>query len=128
MFKRQVLTSILAAATLLGIAPSADASSAAMVGLNYIQIDTGTNFAIIAILGTVSGTRPQCHQSGWNSEYAVDISTTKGKAILALAQAALLSSKLVVVGGSGSTGGCLNTGSASLEVLNKFSIVRNQQQ
>src|SRR6188768_62444 len=62
----------------------------------------GTNYAVIMTASTVSG-RPSCH-NGTIYDYAFDLSTTKGKALLSTAQAAMMSGKTVTItGGSGST-------------------------
>jgi hypothetical protein len=69
----------------------------------------GANYAVVMTAIPPSG-RPGCHNGG-TYEYAFDISTSKGRALLSTAQAALLSGKTAtIIGGSSCT--TVATGSA----------------
>jgi hypothetical protein len=100
-FSFKVLSPLLVAA-FATLSPAANATSTVNT-LSDITID-GTNFARLAVNGPAIGGRPSCHVSTYSRHYAWDISTTKGKAMLATAQAALLAGKSVgVTGGSSCT-------------------------
>ena len=88
------------------IAPTVHASDVTWPGGQVLDlvIEAGTQYARISVSGTVSGSRPVngCHNnSSLNRHWSFDISTAKGKAILSVATAALLSGATVVVVGAG---------------------------
>jgi hypothetical protein len=66
-----------------------------------LTIEQGTQYARIALQGPAIGGRPGCHHAAYTVHYAFDISTAKGRALLATAQAALLSGKQVTATGAG---------------------------
>jgi hypothetical protein len=67
--------------------------------------------------------RPSCHNPAFGNNWAFDISTAKGKALLATAQAALLSGKSVSVTGSNSCTAV--SGSIQIETLTVLRVFRN---
>ena len=77
----------------------------------------GTNFAVI-MLTSATGSRPACHTASIY-EYAFDISTSKGRALLSTAQAAMMSGKQTTVTG-GTT--CTTIGSSVIETVQTISV------
>ena len=67
-----------------------------------VTIETGERFARIAV-GTRNITldRPACHNTEYGMHYGFDLSTPKGKALLATTTAALLAGKTVQLAGTG---------------------------
>lgn len=109
--------SLLAASAIGLLAPSANATG----GTNTLMDITieGTQFARISLNGSAIGGRPSCHNSTYTVHYGFDISTAKGKAMLASAQAALLAGKTVsAIGGTS----CTNLGSVTLETLTSLTL------
>jgi len=97
------VASLLTAAAVVAMNTSASASSANNT-LFDIGIEAGAQVARIGLNGGAQSNRPACHNVAYNSYWAFDISTAKGKALLATAQAALLAGKKVgVTGGTGCT-------------------------
>jgi hypothetical protein len=78
---------------------------------------TGTNFTVI-IMGSAPSSRPGCH-TGPTQAYAFDISTTKGKALLSLAQAGYLSKNNTIATG-GTT--CTTVGTNVIETLQSLEL------
>jgi len=120
-FCTRTIASCLLAAAAFGIVPSANATS----GTNTLQdvtIESGTSFARIALNGTAITGRPTCHNASYTVHYGFDISTEKGKALLSLATAAMLSGKRVAANG---TGACTNLGSVTIETLGSLIFFNN---
>jgi hypothetical protein len=118
----KIVGSILAAATTVPLSLEAHATSASNT-VSSVTIESGTQYARITIDGGPFGGRPSCHNAAFGSDWAFDISTAKGKAMLASAQAALLSGKRVSVSG-GTT--CTNvSGAINIETLTKIQIFAN---
>jgi hypothetical protein len=111
---------VLAAVAILGASPSASATS----GTNTLSDITlqGTQFARIALSGAAIGGRPGCHNAAYTVHYGFDISTAQGKALLATAQAALLSGKTISATGGAS---CTNLGSVTIETLTALTLWAN---
>lgn len=85
-----------------------------------VTVETGTNFARVALLSSpTSGVRPGCHNATYTKHYSFDVSTSKGKALLSLAMAALLSGRQLAVLG---TGTCLNVGPAFVEEVSSLTM------
>lgn len=114
----------LAAATVVPISPEANATSTASNTVFSVTIEGGTQYAQIMLDGGPYNTgRPGCHNPALGSNWAFDISTAKGKALLATAQAALLSGKTVSVTGSNS---CTTvSGTINIETLTNLRIFRS---
>lgn len=101
--KLRAFVSMLCLGAIGSIAVAAHATSASNARLTAIQV-SGTNVATLTIDFAVSG-RPSCHFPLAEFDYAFDISTNKGKALLQLAQGAFLANKKVnIVGGATCTG------------------------
>jgi hypothetical protein len=99
----KIVGALLAAATIVPISPAANATSVASNTVTSITIEGGTQYAHIWMDGgPYASGRPSCHNVAYGSSWAFDISTAKGKALLATAQAALLSGKTLAVTGSNS--------------------------
>lgn len=80
---------------------------------------TGTQYAMIEFSGSWAG-RPACHALFMPGHFAFDISTAKGRALLATAQAALLAGKEVVANG-GTT--CTSVGGGNnIETLTELTL------
>jgi hypothetical protein len=66
----------------------------------------GTQFALVRINGSSSGTRPACHSGGTSqTAFALDLGTVKGRALLSVATAMQLGARSIEIGGAGT---CLN--------------------
>jgi hypothetical protein len=122
--------SVLAVAAIVALSAPASAASSANNTVMDIAIEFGTQVARIGLNGgPYSSGRPTCHNVAYNSYWAFDISTAKGKALLATAQAALLSGKTVSV--SGVTTGttlCTNiaaSGTINIETLGRLILFAN---
>lgn len=102
----------------------AKASAAISTRLTAVRI-TGANYAIIFTEAAPTGTRPSCHSSSsaFTNAYAFDLSTAKGKALLASAQAAVLSGRTASVVGTNSS--CTNTGSDQIETVEALGLAAN---
>jgi hypothetical protein len=115
----------LAAAAVVPISSEVNAASTASNTIYSVTIEGGTQYAQIMLDGGPYNTgRPtSCHNPAFGSNWSFDISTAKGKALLATAQAALLSGKTVSVVGSDTC----NTvsGSIKIENLTSLRIFRN---
>jgi hypothetical protein len=109
---------LLAASAMALATPEAGASEAISRPLLEVTIE-GSNYARLSVSGSAIGGRPGCHTAGFTVHYAWDISTTKGKAMLSMAQAALLAGRRVNVTG---TGTCTNTGLNQIETLTILTI------
>ncbi len=108
------LCAILGFSALMAVAGKAHAYSA-MNNVKIVDITIeGTTTVRVAAGTTASrtGTRPACSDASYNAgytiHYAFDISSPKGKALLAMLQSALLSGKSVTLNGptASSTGTC----------------------
>lgn len=117
-FTAKALGVLTAIGALCAMSPAANATSGENTILD-ITIETGTNYARVALNGGAIGGRPACHNASYTVHYGFDISTAKGKALLSTAQAALLAGKIVTITG-GTT--CTNTGSVTLETMQKLTI------
>jgi hypothetical protein len=120
----KLAASFLAAAAIVPISPEVGATSTATNTVFSITVEGGTQYAQILIDGgPYNSGRPSCHNPALASNWAFDISTAKGKAMLATAQAALLAGKSVSVTGSNS---CTTvSGSIQIETLTALRIFRN---
>jgi hypothetical protein len=99
-----------------GVSPRGASASSTTDKIANIQI-TGTSFAKVYVTLAVGG-RPSCHNGG-TTEYAFDVSTNKGRALLSIAQAALLAGKYVsIIGGST----CTTIGGQSIETLQTLTL------
>ena len=108
--KVKVLVAI-CAFIVVGVSSRGASASSTTAKVANIQV-TGTSFVILYVQGTV-GNRPSCH-SGGNNEYAFDVSTNKGRALLSTAQAALLAGRYVSIFGGSS---CTTVGAQPIETL-----------
>jgi hypothetical protein len=70
------------------------------VRVTELSLD-GTNLAWAHFSANIGGSRPACMNSGWANDLAFDPTTSKGKALLSVLTAALLSGKQVDVAGVG---------------------------
>ena len=87
---------------ILAVASSAHAGSWARDLVQDVTIETGEHFARIAVgAKSITENRPACHDAAYGQHYGFDISTAKGKALLATATAALLAGKTVQLAGTG---------------------------
>lgn len=126
------LCALLGFSALMAIAGKAHAYSA-MSNVKIVDITIeGTTTARVAagVVASRTGTRPTCSDAsftaGYTVHYAFDISSAKGKALLATLQGALLSGKSVSINGSSfGTGTCttLTGGSGwTLETLDSLTL------
>jgi hypothetical protein len=103
--KKFITVSALALATL--VPGAASASSIDSVTVKSLAIELGSSVAVITLNATAKfGVTPTCQLTQFPITYGWDISTPKGKALLALAQAALLSGKKVIVAGAAGSNTC----------------------
>jgi hypothetical protein len=123
-FRARSATSCLLAAAALGVVPSASATNA-LSTLQDITIESGTGHARIALNGPAISGRPGCHNASYIVHYGFDISTAKGKAMLNLANAAMLSGKRVGVAGSINCTSVGGPGGLSLETLTSIALYNN---
>lgn len=119
--KLTTVASLLAGAAIGLLSPAANASGA-WNRLESVTIESGTQVATIEFPGSWAG-RPSCHNIGFPGFFAFDISTSKGKALLATAQAALLAGKQVMADGA-TTCTTVSTG-ITIETLTKLSLRAN---
>jgi hypothetical protein len=99
--KFKVMGSFMMAAAALGVTPSARASGGTGTVIDVI-VENGTSFGRIRLSGAgITTGRPGCHNSAYTTHYGFDLSTSKGKALLSTATAALLAGKTVQAGGDG---------------------------
>jgi hypothetical protein len=80
------------------IAFAAHATSSGLTRLTGVEV-TGTNFVILHTEARITSGRPACHFPLAEDSYSIDVSTTKGKALLQVAQAAFLANKKVAITG-----------------------------
>ena len=114
---RNLVKSLVVATILAAVAvPAAQASVVLNGRITSIAV-MGTQFAVVQFNNTISG-KPTCH-TGANG-MVVDVNTPKGRALLSLAQSAMLADLSVLATG---TGACTTVGS-SMENLNNLTIVR----
>lgn len=115
--KTLVAASGIFAATTFGV--SAEAATSFQGNLSNLTI-TGTNYALVGV-NWPAGSRPGCHTTNGNylNRYAFDISTTKGRAMLEMLQAALLADKVIWLQGSTT---CTNIGPVTVETLTEVLI------
>jgi hypothetical protein len=107
----RALGMILAAAAVLPIASNAKAVRAASAQVGNVTITAGTGTVAYVWLGgtALTGSGTTCvPTSGWGDTVAFDYSTPKGKALLSLAQTALLTRKAILV--HATSGGCTAIG------------------
>jgi hypothetical protein len=111
------LAAFLAIAATSSFTPAVNATS----GTNTIADITiqGTQFARVALNGGAIGGRPSCHNSAYTVHYGLDLSTAKGKALMASLQAAQLAGKRVGASGDGT---CINLGSVTIELLQSLTV------
>ena len=96
-------------------APDASAATSATNTILTIHITGGNTagYAIIVMNGQPTGSRPSCHTGLYQYHWAVDVGTSKGRAMLSTATAAMLAGKPITVwGGVASPNECVNTLSA----------------
>jgi hypothetical protein len=116
--QKKLLQGILSCAGVLLLASSALAVGAGTGTVVDIVIESGTNHARINVAG-VGGTRPGCHNIAYTNHFAFDISTAKGKALLAGATSAMLAGKTVGATGAGSCT-TVTTGGLQIETLSSL--------
>ena len=117
--------SLLSAAAVVASNTGASAASTNNT-VSDIGIEAGAQVARIGMNGGPFGTnRPMCHNVAWNSYWAFDISTAKGKAMLATAQAALLSGKRLSVSGAGTCTNIAATGTINVETVQSMVLWAN---
>jgi len=117
-----IVGSILAVASILPLSLEAYATTGSNT-VSSVTIEGGTQYARLTLDGGPFGGRPGCHNAAFGSDWAFDISTSKGKAMLASAQAAVLSGKRVSV--SGGTTCTTVSGSIAIETLTKIQLFAN---
>ncbi len=101
---KKIILSLVASISLFAAPQPAEASAVSNVLISDITIGDGTSVARVWFNGaTKSGTTPTCHMSPYTTHYAFDISTHKGKAVLALLQSAFLAGRKVSVNGAGNS-------------------------
>lgn len=118
-----LLGSLLSAAALVLTSAAASASSGG--NTIYMLSIRGTQYAVIGLNGGPYTTgRPSCHDSSgfYGAHWAFDVSTSKGKAQLAVAQAALLSGKTVTVTGGTTCVNVASSGTLNIEVATELQI------
>ena len=109
---------VLAAFVVASVVPGTARAAGAVVGTKITGIGVlSTQFAVVTFASTIAF-KPICHTGG--NGMVIDVTTSKGKALLSLAQSALLADLFVTATG---TGTCTNTGS-SQENLNALSVTR----
>jgi hypothetical protein len=117
----KTVASLLVATAVVTMNTGASASGSTNT-LTDVGIEAGAQVARIGLSAVVGSGRPACHNVAFNGYYAFDISTVKGKAMLATAQAALLAGKRVsVTGGANCTNiaasGTINVETATVLIL-----------
>ncbi len=117
----KAIASLLVATAVVTMNTGASASSGGG-NVTDVGIEAGAQVARVGLTNLVGTGRPACHNVAWNGYYAFDISTAKGKAMLATAQAALLSGKRIgITGGSSCTNiaasGTINVETATVLIL-----------
>ncbi len=125
MRNKPMIRTLAALSTLGALLTGATALATSAVNTVYsVQIESGTQYATIVVNGGPhSSGRPSCHSTFNPNQWAFDISTNKGKAMLTMVQTALLSGKRIGVTGSGS---CINvaaTGTLNIEGISYISIL-----
>jgi len=116
---RNIITAALLGLGLTGLAATAHAGSATGT-VTTIDIE-GTRFAFLR-LSTSPSSRPACHPNLQQSAFAIDLDTSKGRAILSVATSAMLAGKTVEIIGNNA---CIDTGSTGLgniESIDRFTI------
>jgi hypothetical protein len=114
--RKRVLSSIIAAFMLLG-AGAASAQGGATGVITGVML-LGTQYAAVTVTNPV-GTAPTCH-NGAAGQYAFDISTALGKAMLSAIEGAQIAGRTVGVGGGT---GCLTVQSGtSIQTLNIITV------
>ena len=93
----RAFVSILCLGAIGSVAVAAHATQVSNVRLVQIEV-TGTNVAVLTIDTSVPG-RPACHFPLAEASYSFDVSTSKGKAMLQLAQGAFLANKKIYISG-----------------------------
>lgn len=118
-----LLGSLFSAAALVLVSSAASASSAN--NTIYSLSIRGTQYAVIGVIGgPYTTSRPACHDTSgfYYAHWAFDVSTAKGKAQLAVAQAALLSGKTVIVNGGTTCVNVASSGTLNIEVATELQI------
>jgi hypothetical protein len=106
MKRQHKLLGVVCAFALAAVAGAGVAKASSHSGkITAVRVQ-GTNVAVLLTDG-IPNPRPGCHNSLQVTAYAFDFSTSKGRALLSLAQAAVLSGKPVTITG-GTT--CTNVG------------------
>jgi len=109
---------VLSALTVAFAIPGNARAAGAVVSTKITGIGVlSTQFAVVTFAANIAF-KPLCHTGG--NAMVIDVTTSKGKALLSLAQSALLADLFVTATG---TGTCTNTGS-SQENLNNLSVTR----
>jgi hypothetical protein len=112
--KTFVLTTMLTAVAAPPTAHAAGAVISAKITSMSVQ---STQFALVLFSNTIAS-KPSCHTGG--NAMVIDVTTSKGKALLSLAQTAMLADLFVTAVG---TGGCTNVGTSN-ENLSSLSVTR----
>lgn len=104
---RNKLLTILGGLGLMLGASDATASDVNSATINTINVVN--NFGVISMNGTITGSRASCHVTQFSNSWSIDITTSKGRAILSTATAALLAGKKISITGTtaGGTAACL---------------------
>lgn len=103
----------------IGLLSTAAHASSRQDVLRSIRV-VGTQYAQIEFSGSWAG-RPACHAAFMPGHFAFDISTAKGRALLATAQAALLAGKEVTAIG-GTTCTSSGGGYGNIETLTELTL------
>lgn len=120
----KTLASLLAAAVVVVTNTGASASSSANTLID-VGVEAGVSVARIGLSAVVGTGRPACHNAFYNAYYAFDISTAKGKAMLATAQAALLAGKRVSVNGGTTCTNIAASGTINVETATSLILLAN---
>jgi hypothetical protein len=122
VLRQSLLRHLFSACTLAGVLGLASAASASSATNTIFDITIeGTNHARVFLAGSAIGGRPACHSSAYPSHYQWDISTSKGRAMLAALQGAQLAGKRVFLAGATTC----TTALATIETLTSVTVWTN---
>ena len=108
-----------AVALIAAPASAAQGGTGTVTQLSVLSSTSGTYGKVK--ISNYSGTPPGCHISNHDGEFAFDLQTDKGKALLSLLQGALLGGKTVGIGGASS---CFNVnGSETYQKLEVITVL-----
>jgi hypothetical protein len=120
MMTLKAIGSLCAALAIGTFSPVARGASGGQGTMSSVIVENGTQVARIVLNGgPFNSGRPSCHNAFLGDTWAFDVSTAKGKALLATATAALLAGKTVAA--SGATTGtslCMNIAASGSTVIN----------